>query len=262
MSNRTTKIATIAAVATFALTAFAIGASNTPGENFPIMVSDYFLQGFDSSGNATNIDPLPSSYQDQYLYSNCYNSSHCYSGVPSGAAIFKTPSGLGTTPNSDYPRVELQAYHEFQNGQTFTNEQTGTAYIVTEPSTDSIIFAQIHGDKVGGSEMFKLRWVSGEVIAGVKANYGDTEVKTNLIAAALKSKINYTLKAVGTSSEIKVTITVSVNGGSAVSKTFTYPESGWSGINLYFKAGDYNQDSSADGSEAVVAYSAFNVSYN
>jgi len=105
--------------------------------------------------------------------------------------------------------------------------------------------------------------VDGEVIAGVKASFGDDEVKTNLIPAALKDKIAYTLAAVGTNTQIAVTITVSVNGGTPVSKTFTYLKSnGWSGFGLYFKAGDYNQDASNDGSEAVVAYSALNVTYN
>ena len=262
MPIKLAKWGTIAAAATLTFTAFAISASNTPGENFPIMETQYDLQSFDSSGNTDDI-PVTNSLQDRFFYSNCYNSTHCYSNVPSGAAIFKTPSGFGTTPNSDFPRVELRATKDFFNGDTFTNIQTGTAYIVTAPSTNSIIFAQIHGEKTGGSEMFKLRWVDGEVIAGVKASFGDDEVKTNLIPAALKDKIAYTLAAVGTNTQIAVTITVSVNGGTPVSKTFTYLKSnGWSGFGLYFKAGDYNQDASNDGSEAVVAYSALNVTYN
>jgi hypothetical protein len=102
--------------------------------------------------------------------------------------------------------------------------------------------------------------VNGEVVAGVKAAFGDEEVKTNIIPAGLKDQIAYTLAAAGTSTQIKVTLTVSVNGGTSVSKTFTYLKSnGWSDIGLYFKAGDYNQDASDDGSEAVVAYSALNV---
>jgi hypothetical protein len=156
MSIKFAKWGTIAAVATFTLTAFAISASNTPGENFPIMETQYDLQSFDSSGNTDEV-PVTNALQDRFFYSNCYNSTHCYTGVPSGAAIFKTPSGFGSTPNSDFPRVELRDTTDFFNGDTFTHTQTGTAYIVTAPSTNSIIFAQIHGEKVGGSEMFKLR---------------------------------------------------------------------------------------------------------
>jgi hypothetical protein len=262
MSIKFAKWGTLAAAATLALTAFAISASKTPGENFPIMETQYDLQSFDSSDNTDEI-PVTDSLQDRFFYSNCYDSTHCYSNVPSGAAIFKTPSGFGSTPNSDFPRVELRATKDFFDGDTFMNIQTGTAYIVTAPSTNSIIFAQIHGEKTGGSEMFKLRWQNGKVVAGVKAAFGDEEAKTNLIPAGLKDQIKYTLAAVGNSSQINVTITVSVNGGAPVSKTFTYLASdGWSGFGLYFKAGDYNQDASDDGSEAVVAYSALNVTYN
>jgi len=262
MSSKFAKWGTIAAAATLTLTAFAISAGSTPGENFPVMETQYELQSFDSDGNTDEV-PVINSLQDRFFYSNCYDSKHCYKGVPLGAAIFKTPSGFGSTPNSNFPRVELRATKDFFDGDTFTNTQTGTAYIVTAPSTNSIIFAQIHGEKTGGSEMFKLRWQDGEVIAGVKAAFGDEEAKTNLIPAALKDQIGYTLTAVGTNSQINVTVTISVNGGVPVSKTFTYLKSnGWSGFGLYFKAGDYNQDASNDGSEAVVAYSALNVTYN
>jgi Alginate lyase len=262
MPIKLAKWGTIATAATLTIVAFAITASNTPGENFPIMETQYDLQSFDSSGNTDEV-PVTNSLQDRFFYSNCYNSTHCYTNVPSGAAIFKTPSGFGSTPNSNFPRVELRATKDFFDGDTFTNTQTGTAYIVTAPSTNSIIFAQIHGEKTGGSEMFKLRWQDGEVIAGVKAAFGDEEAKTSLTPAGLKDQIAYTLTAVGTSTQINVTIKVSVNGGAPVSKTFTYLKSnGWSGFGLYFKAGDYNQDASNDGSEAVVAYSALNVTYN
>ncbi len=258
------KLITIVAAATFTLTAFAISADNTPGENFPIMESQYQLQEFNSSGVPDEV-PVTNSLQDRFFYSNCYNSTHCYSEAPSGSVIFKTPSGYGSTPNSDFPRVELRGTTEWSVGDTYTNTQTGTAYILTEPATKEIIFAQIHADvDETGGEMFKLRWTNGEVIAGVKTTFGTTEVKTDIVPAGIDDSINYTLKAVGTSTKETVTINVSVNGGTPVSKSFSYELSnGWSGIPLYFKAGDYNQDSSTtDGTEAVVAYSAFNVTYN
>jgi hypothetical protein len=259
-SNRTRAIPMIG-MALISLTAFAISAGNTPGENFPIMETSYNLQSFDSSGTP-DVVSVTNSLQDTYFYSNCYNTTHTYSNVPCGATIFKTPSGLGSTPNSEFPRVELRATRDFFNGDNFTNTQTGTAYIIQNPSTDSIIFAQIHGEKPGGSEMLKLRWENGAIKAGVKIHYGDTESISTLVSGVkLKDPINYTLQAVGTSTAINVTINVIVDG-TTHSQTYTYPASSWSGIGLYFKAGDYNQDSSADGTEAVVAYSALNVTYN
>src|SRR5258708_4681158 len=112
MAIKLGKWGTIAAAATLTFTAFAISASNTPGENFPIMETQYDLQSFDSSGNTDDI-PVTNSLQDRFFFSNCYNSTHCYSNVPSGAAIFKTPSGLGATPKGVFPGGELRANKDF-----------------------------------------------------------------------------------------------------------------------------------------------------
>ncbi len=261
MSLKRTKVISMIGMTLITLTAFAISAGNTPGENFPIMETAYNLQSFNSSGDPDTV-AVTDSLQDTHFYSNCYNSTHCYSNVPNGATIFKTPSGFGSSPNSDFPRVELRAKTDFFSGDTFTNTQTGTVYIIQNPATNSIIFAQIHGEQTGGSEMFKLRWVNGAIVAGVKLHFGDTESKSTLVSGvSLKDPINYTLRAVGTSTQITVTISVTVDG-TTHSKSYVYPASSWSGNGLYFKAGNYNQDSSADGTEAVVAYSALNVTYN
>lgn len=227
-----------------------------------VMSSSYLLQSFDPSGNVVETAISPPS-PDRFFFTNCYDATHCYhKGIPTGAVIFKVPSGFQSTANSSFPRVELRAMNNFQNGDIFVNEQSGTAFIVTAPLTESIIFAQIHGEKIGGSEMFKLRWQNGQITAGVKASFGAKEVRYPLIAAGIDDVIAYSLRAVGSTSKMTVTITVTVNGGAAVAQSFTYLlENGWADCSLYFKAGNYNQDSSIDGSEAVVAYSQLRVSY-
>lgn len=240
--------------------AWAESGQNMPGENYPVLTKDYLLQSFDSSEKPNEVK-ITSGLHNRYFYSNCGGSKSCDSAIPAGAMIFKTPSGFGSTAHSEFPRVELRATHNFVNGSEFDNEQRGAVYIVKNPSTRSIIFAQIHGDKPGSSEMLKLRWEDGAIVAGTKQNYGDPEKRTTLLSnVGLNEKIDYSIKAKGTASGMKVTVEASA-GGKKVSQTFDYPKQGWEGIQLYFKAGNYNQDKNKDGSEAVVAYSKLEVRY-
>lgn len=245
---------------TLSASAWAENGQNTPGENYPLLTKEYLLQSFDGSEKPNEVK-ITAELHNRYFYSNCGGEKNCDSAIPAGAMVFKAPSGFGSTPHSEYPRVELRASHNFVNGDDFENQQSGSVFIVKNPSTRSIIFAQIHGDKPGGSEMLKLRWQNGEIVAGVKENYGDAEKRTTLLSGVgLKEKIDYSIKARGTASGMKVTIEASA-GGKTASKTFSYPKQGWEGIPLYFKAGNYNQDKNQDGSEAVVAYSKLDLRY-
>jgi len=109
--------------------------------------------------------------------------------------------------------------------------------------------------------MLKLRWDNGKIIAGIKEHYGDAEKRITLLSGIEpKEKIDYSINAKGTDSGIKVTIDVSA-AGKTVSKIVNYPQQGWQDIQLYFKAGNYNQDKNKDGSEAVVAYSKLDIHY-
>ena len=246
------------------LTQFACAQSPavTAPDIFQVMGAAYRLQSFDANGNVSE-SPVTPALRDRFFFANCYDTKHCYKkGIPTGAVIFKAPSGFQSTANSRFPRVELRAMNDFKNGDIFVNQQAGTAFIVTAPITESIIFAQIHGEKTGGSEMFKLRWQNGQIAAGVKETFGAAEIRYPLAPAAIDDKIDYSLKAVGDASKITVTITLTVNGGAPVSRSFVYLQTnGWADCGLYFKAGNYNQDGSNDGSEAVLAYGRLEVSY-
>lgn len=244
----------------FNIESYAGEQQKTPAQYFPILESEYLLQAFDS-GNEVSEQAITPNLKNQYFYSNCADLVSCESAIPKGAIIFSVPSGFSSTPNSEYPRSELRATKEFVNGGDFNNEQSGSVYIVSSPSTNSIIFAQIHGANSGGSELFKLRWKNGSVVAGVKEKYGGPEKQTTLLSDVnLKDKIDYTLRAKGTSSSIEVTILISSNGRSN-SKSFVFPKESWQGVKLYFKAGNYNQDSKLDGSKSVVAFSKLSVHY-
>lgn len=245
---------------TLSASAWAENGQNSPGENYPVLTKEYLLQSFEGSKKPNEVT-ITSGLHNRYFYSNCSGDKSCDSAIPAGAMVFKAPSGFGSTPHSEFPRVELRATHNFVNGSDFDNEQRGSVFVVKNPATRSIIFAQIHGDKPGCSEMLKLCCEDGAIVAGVKENYGDADKRTTLLSGVgLKEKIDYSIKAKGTASGMKVTVEASA-GGRMVSKTISYPKQSWADIQLYFKAGNYNQDKNKDGSEAVVAYSKLDVRY-
>ncbi len=232
----------------------------TPAENHPVLAQSYLLQAFDHHQKPNEVRITPS-LKNEYFYSNCAEASDCDPQIPKGATMFRTPSGFGSTAHSEFPRVELRATQDFFSGSDFKIEQSGSVYIVQNPSTRSTIFAQIHGDKPGGSELFKLRWNNGTVVAGIKEHFGDPEKRVTLLSnVGLKEKMDYKLTAKGNHQGIEVTVEMSANGQRA-SQSFSFPKQTWDGIALYFKAGNYNQDKNADGSEAVVAYTHLDLKY-
>ena len=240
--------------------AFALDAGKAPGFNFPGLTSSYLLQDFNSRNLPEEV-ALTKDYQSSYFYSNCYSANNCYRSVPESSMVFFAPSGFRSTPNSSYPRVELRAKRTFNVGQEIDVEQSGSVYIVQNPKTKSIIFAQIHGDKSGGSELLKLRWKDGAIVAGIKSRFGDSESQSILLAGVkLNEKIDYKIEAKGKDGEMRLSIKVSVNGKNSI-KEFSFQKTGWEGVALYFKAGNYNQTSDPQGAAAIVAYSAINIEY-
>lgn len=240
--------------------AFALDAGKAPGFNFPGLTSSYLLQDFNGMNLPEEV-ALTKDYQSTYFYSNCYSANNCYRSVPEGSMVFFAPSGFKSTPNSSYPRVELRAKRTFNVGQEIDVEQSGSVFIVQNPKTKSIIFAQIHGDKSGGSELLKLRWKDGAIVAGIKSRFGDSESQSVLLAGVkLNEKIDYKIEAKGGDGEMRLSIKVSVNGNQSI-KEFSFQKTGWEGVGLYFKAGNYNQTSDPQGAAAIVAYSAIHIEY-
>jgi hypothetical protein len=156
------------------------------------------------------------------------------------------PSGAGSTANSKYPRSELRADTTWHMGGTHT--LAVSMKVLQQPATGQIIIGQIHGEQTGGSELLKLRWTDGDILMGVKKNFGDSEQKILIKSGvALGENIDYVIKLVDS------TVTVTVNG---TSKSFTYNRASWSNVDLYFKLGAYSQDASSDGTYAKVAVTA------
>ena len=190
----TTKYILAISVVVACSNAFALDAGKAPGFNFPGLTSSYLLQDFNGMNLPEEV-ALTKNYQSSYFYSNCYSPNNCYRSVPEGSMVFFAPSGFKSTPNSSYPRVELRAKRTFNVGQEIDVEQSGSVYIVQNPKTKSIIFAQIHGDKSGGSELLKLRWKDGAIVAGIKSRFGDSESQSTLLAGVkLNEKLITRLK--------------------------------------------------------------------
>ena len=115
--------------------------------------------------------------------------------------------------------------------------------------TGNLIFAQIHGEKAGGSEALKMRWSHGVVLMGVKKHYGDKEEQIPLLTGlALGDIIECHLALQGDR------LTVDVRSGTvSKSQTFQYDVDSWQGIPLYYKVGVYSQDKAVDGSVGSIA---------
>nr|WP_256732799.1 polysaccharide lyase family 7 protein [Pseudomonas sp. P7548] len=244
----------------FCTAASSLDVIQAPGGNFPQLAENYVLQDFNAQDQPEEV-PITHTLQNRYFYSNCFEPASCYRDAPEGAVVFRVPSGFASTPNSHYPRVELRAKRSFKLGNSLVITQSGDAYILQSPQTRSIIFAQIHGDKPGGSELLKLRWDNGSIVAGTKEHYGAPENKRLLLTdVGLGQKISYTIEAQGIATSMSLRIKVSA-GDRVSTQTFEFPAAGWSDVALYFKAGNYNQSSNPDGGAAVVAYSAMKIQY-
>jgi hypothetical protein len=211
----------------------ALDPSKAPGQNFDL--SGYRLQTLDGSLQVKQVDPI-NAYTDKYFFTD----------GSTGAMTFSVPSGAGSTANSHYPRSELRGKATWNMGVTRT--LSVSMKVLQQPATGQIIIGQIHGEQTGGSELLKLRWTNGDILMGVKKNFGDSEQKLLIKSGiALGQNIDYVIKLVGS------TVTVTVNG---TSKSFTYNATSWGDVDLYFKLGAYSQDSEKNGTTAKVAVTA------
>ncbi|ATB31635.1 polysaccharide lyase family 7 protein [Melittangium boletus] len=212
---------------------YALDPKKSPGENFDL--SGYKLQTLDGALQFKQVSPI-NTYTDKYFYTDS----------STGAMTFYVPSGAGSTTNSHYPRSELRTNATWRMGGTRT--LAVSMKVLQQPATKQIIIGQIHGEQSGGSELLKLRWTNGDILMGVKTNFGDSEQRILIKSGvAIGENIDYVIKLAGS------TVTVTVNG---TSKSFTYNTASWSNVDLYFKLGAYSQDSSADGTYAKVAVTA------
>lgn len=204
-----------------------------PGQNFNL--EPFRLQTLDADLQFKQIDPIVT-YQD----------THFFTDQTSGAMRFRVPAGAGHTQNSEFPRVELRQKRSWI--MDADNKQARGLSVVLqiseEPKTGELIFAQIHGEKTGGSEALKMRWSHGTILMGVKKQFGDKEDQIQLLnGLSLGDVIECNIVLTGDS------LTVSASSGTKkASQQFSYDASSWHNIPLYYKTGVYLQDKTQDGS--------------
>lgn len=215
-----------------------ITSTPTPGQNFDL--SSYRLQTLDTNLQFKEIVPV-GSYQDRFFFTD----------PVTGAMIFRVPSGAGHSKDSEFPRVELRENRSWTMDSSVgrRHSEAIVLQVLAEPKTGELIFAQIHGEKTGGSEALKMRWSHGEVLMGVKKHYGDDEERISLLRGlSLGDTIECHLEF------DNGVLTVHARSGNAVStRRFDYAIESWRGIPLYYKAGIYSQDKDSDGSVGRVA---------
>ena len=209
-----------------------------PGQNFDL--SSYRLQTLDTRLQFKEVNPV-GTYQDRFFFTD----------HTTGAMTFSVPSGAGHTKDSKFPRVELR-----ENSSWTMDSRDGRQHsesivlqVLAEPKTGELIFAQIHGEKTGGSEALKMRWSHGEILMGVKKHYGDDEEKISLLRGlSLGDTIECHLEFVNGM------LMVHIRSGNVTStRSFGYAVNSWRGIPLYYKVGIYSQDKDSDGSVGSVA---------
>lgn len=207
--------------------------SLSPGQNFNL--EPFRLQTLDADLQFKQVDPI-GTYQD----------AHFLTDQTSGAIRFRIPAGAGHTQNSEFPRVELRQKHSWI--MDADNKQARALNVVLQisegPKTGEIIFAQIHGEKTGGSEALKMRWRHGTILMGVKKQFGDKEDQIQLLnGLSLGDVIECKILLTGD------ILTVSVSSGTRkASQQFSYDAASWQNIPLYYKTGVYLQDKTQDGS--------------
>ncbi|WP_147408493.1 polysaccharide lyase family 7 protein [Paraburkholderia fungorum] len=209
-----------------------------PGQNFDL--SAYRLQTLDARLQFKEISPV-GMYQDPFFSTD----------PATGEMTFRVPSGAGHSRDSEFPRVELR------ENDSWTMQPSGgprhiesfVLRVLAEPSTGELIFAQIHGEKTGGSEALKMRWSHGDILMGVKKRYGVNEEKILLLRGV----------SLGDTIECQLafendTLAVHIRSGAAeMTRRFRYAIDSWKGIPLYFKVGNYSGDKDSDGSFGRVA---------
>jgi hypothetical protein len=217
---------------------FALDPSKPPGQNFDL--SNFKLQTPLSDGNGGILE-VPQPQLATYTSSNFFTAGD-------GAMVFWCPDNGATTGGTSFPRSELRDLSEWTFTDGIHHVETATCKVLQQPSTGEIIIGQIHGPS-SGTEALKLRWTNGTIQLGYKTSVNGTEQKVTITTANLGDLLNYTLE------EQNHVITATVNGHS-VSRTL---DSSWNTQQMYFKAGDYNQDNSSSGTDgAKVAFYSLN----
>jgi poly(beta-D-mannuronate) lyase len=205
------------------------------------------------------------------------NSGYQYGGVfytdaRSGGMVFNCPNLAGHTPNSTHSRTELREVLNPDNssmtdpsnnwttadgGQMIAALRIDHASTTGTTNVGNVVIGQIHGPS---TEVVRLHYVklpnesSGRLYAATEDLSGHGVHSPDLVSNAsgdgirLGERFTYQIRLVGR------TLTVYIGRANHPTVKYTKTiDAGYVGLNLYFKAGVYNQDNTGSTSDYVQA---------
>jgi len=209
-----------------------LSAPPPPGELFDLTYWKLQLPVSNGNGSVMEVkQPALKTYTSEYFYTTSSDNS----------MTFWCPQDGATTPNSDNPRSELR---EMPANGDWTikgkHEMNATVSVSQDPANHKVCIGQIHTDTDVGScsAVVMLNWENGNLTTHFKDSSCKNIDKNVGTGIKLNTKFKYYIKM--------------ENGNATVITdygTTTYEYTNIGSYNLYFKAGDYVQDSDPSSTE-------------
>ena len=251
--NRWMTLALLIALTLASGAAWALDPNQPPGGNFDL--SHWKIQLPTSSNVLTcssgNVDEkTPADLEGGFANAYFYTGSD-------GSMVFWVPLNGSRTGSSSYPRSELReridpssdSVNWIPQGVHILDSQCKVLQV--GPSNKKTIIGQIHGIAPSDLPLVKFQYSNGKLEALIKTNSTyDGDYKMSLGTIGLTSNITYQIKVVNG------LISVTANGSNSSINVFqTDPR--WSTNTMYFKAGDYCQESACSNPSNYGARVAF-----
>lgn len=182
-------------------------------------------------------------------------SSQFFERQTAARIVMRVPtSGLSTTPNSKYPRSELKENRTW-NVDDGCAAQAARVNIYDLPASGDIVIGQIHQEATTPRPPVELHYTNGMIHADVmKQNTtasGSPRTRLTIVSGIpLKQWFSYSI-TLDKGGLLKVT----VNGSSQT----TYLDASFDSSKLYFKAGNYTQDT---GGGSSVGFEGLSIKHN
>jgi poly(beta-D-mannuronate) lyase len=244
----------------FTTSASALDPSQPPSDNFDLTHWKLTLP------SASEIDP--------WVLSNTYTRANTFfTDSRSGGMSFRCPNIAGTTANTHYSRTELRemlaptsaAGDDANNWTTSIGGRLKARLRVDRVSTTGdagkvgrVIIGQIHGpdtepvrlyfDKAPGEAKGRL-YIGSETVSGKNTFSTDIVGNKNGDGIALGELFTYVISLKGT----LLRIDIIRNSGALTNTYIKNIDPKYQGLNLYFKAGVYNQNNTGANTDYVQA---------
>lgn len=182
-------------------------------------------------------------------------SSQFFERQTAARIVMRVPtSGLATTPNSKYPRSELKENRTW-NVDDGCAAQAARVNIYDLPASGDIVIGQIHQEATTPRPPVELHYTNGTIHADVmKKNTtesGSPRTRLNIVSGIpLKQWFSYSITL-----EKGGLLRVTVNGKPQT----TYLDASFDNSKLYFKAGNYTQDT---GGGSSVGFEGLSIKHN